>query len=137
MFRPIVCLFAFLAGCDDTLFVKDVPDVAPDTYTPDFAGVNALITDSCISCHGEGAGNDVVLPLDLQTDLENGTGIYVKPNDLQGSLFWRTISGDLETGDYGAMPLGSGPMEPYLIAHVKTWIENGAPLTNDTDTDSQ
>src|SRR5262245_41827702 len=52
-----------IAGCDDSLFPSGgVPHEVPADYTPDWAGVNALMRDECLVCHGAGNGNPVVFP---------------------------------------------------------------------------
>lgn len=120
-------LLLLVGGCDDTAFAP-VGGCPAGTYTADWTGVQALMDDHCASCHA-GGSSAVVLPDDVATDITDGTGFYVVPGDAAASKLWRVIAGDLGPTDLsGVMPLGTGPLDATCIAHVKTWIDNGADL---------
>jgi hypothetical protein len=115
-----------LASCDDTVFIPP-----PQIYDPDWDGVTDMIEDNCVVCHGEGAGTEPVLPDAFLADVLAGDGEFVVPGDPSASLFWRVISGELVDGDFAQMPLGR-PLPDVSVAHVKVWIEAGAPVPEPT-----
>ena len=123
-----------LAGCDDTMFGGST--VVPANYTPDADGVNNLITDHCLSCHGEGAGTQPVLPDDIVADMRAGGTNYVTPFSREDSLLWRVLSDTQLQGEIGPMPFGA-PLDPAMYEHVGVWIDEGALLPGDQpDTDT-
>ncbi len=116
-------------ACDDTVFVPC------GELTPDWAGVQCTLNTHCISCHSNTHDNPpvqfTVLPHDLQADLYAETGELVVPGDPAASALWRAVSGDLdpELDIWGIMPWGAEqPLPESEIGHIRTWIEDGAPL---------
>jgi hypothetical protein len=95
-------------------------------YTPDWTGVLDLLDDRCAGCHG-GPGADLKFPEALEADLASLEGRYVVPFSPESSTLWRVLSGELESGDFDAMPWGSGPLKERFVDHVRLWIEAGAP----------
>ncbi len=144
MNRPTLIAALLLGGtisCDDTVYPShgsvDVGDGAPEEYTPDWDGVQALLTDHCLVCHGEGRNNRHVLPDLIEQDIVGGGGYYVVPGDLAGSRLWRTLSGETTDEDFGQMPL-AGLLPDTHIQHVADWIEAGANIGDgppDADSD--
>ena len=89
----------------------------------------AFSDDACVSCHQVGgSAESIPLPLALQVDLTEQTERWVVPFDPEASLLWRTLTGELQDGDFGVMPLGSGPLDTPLVDHVRLWILDGAPF---------
>jgi len=128
---PFLLLAVF--GCDDHL-LGVVDDSGPVVqYTVDYAGVEDFFADSCDACHLPGGSAAIDLRAEIANDLGDGTGAllsgrgpYVVPNDSSASLLWQSIS---HTGTASTMPLGSiGPLPDASIAHVREWIDAGAPL---------
>jgi hypothetical protein len=124
--RALLVGSLLLAGCDDTLFGYVPPGTVPADYTPTWTGVEALMRDQCVSCHA--SGNPVILPADVEQDLVDGNHFLVTPGDPEGSLLWRVLSDTQQLGETGPMPYLSGPLEPQVVLHVKTWIETGCPI---------
>ncbi len=121
--RQLLGLALVLAGCDDEVFpVKSTENV----YTPDWAGTQLLIEDHCVSCH---ATTEPILPDDLVPDIQNQVGEWVVAGDPEGSTLWRVMSGNLEAGDAGVMPLGTGPLPASATDPVAEWITNCDPET--------
>jgi hypothetical protein len=120
---------ALLGGCDDTVFeTSHVTEAPPDDYTPDWAGVIALMDDHCLSCHEPDGTNPIWFPDDIELDAANGTGFYVVAGSPDDSKLWRVLSGALGENDYADMPLGSGPLPLEQVLHVKWWIALGAEV---------
>jgi len=113
----------FLAACDDDIFPVGE---GGDTYTPDWAGTQLLIEDHCVSCH---ATTEPVLPDALIPDIQNEVGDWVVPGDPEASVLWRVMSGNLQDGDAGVMPLGTGPLPASATDPVAEWITVCDPAT--------
>lgn len=87
-----------------------------------------MVEDHCLSCHVDGgAASDKPFPESLAIDLVSGAGDYVVPGDPMGSRLWRVLSDQLQGGDRGVMPEGTGPLPPEQRNHVEGWIASGAP----------
>ena len=103
-------------------------------YSVDWLGVLDLLDDRCAGCHG-GPGADLKFPQLLEEDLASLNGDYVVPFDPAESTLWRVLSGELEAGDFDAMPWGQGPIKNRFVDHVRQWIEAGAPSPYTADPD--
>ena len=101
-------LLATLAACNPHDSESDTATCG--AYAPDWDGVTAFFADECLACHGDSNTNPVVLPEAIVEDLRTGAGFYVVPGDPDASRLWRVLSDDLVEGDYGVMPLGTGPL---------------------------
>lgn len=103
-------------------------DTELPTYSANWVGITELLHDKCSACHSSGGLADPVLPTDLEQDLTNATGLLVVPGSLEDSLLWRVTSGNLDAGDAGVMPQGTGPLDDALLAVIEEWILDGASL---------
>ena len=112
---------AALSGCDDTVFQNDVV-----SYEADWLGVQMFLVDHCVECH-QSASSGIVLPDDLEEDLDLEAGTYIVPGDPAASMLWRVVSGEVQPGDPLVMPIGTGPLPTYQIEHLEAWILAGAP----------
>jgi hypothetical protein len=119
-------------GCDDHLLGQAEEGSGEVTYAADYAGVQEFFVDSCDACHLDGQGTSVIdLRAEIAADVEgvagpSGLGPFVVPGDAEASVLWLSIA---QTGSANPMPLGSTtPLPTVTIAHVRDWIDAGAPL---------
>jgi hypothetical protein len=127
-------VFVFLFACGANNGGGDTPK----TYTPDWDGVNAFLSDECLACHEEGGDSTLRLPSALELDLYTGDGLLVVPFEPEESRLWRVISDTLSDNDAARMPLGTEPLPEETVAHVREWILDGAPwpgVLQDEDND--
>lgn len=86
--------------------------------------VKSILVEKCLRCHG---GKSVEAELDLSDRdslLKGGIrGPAVVPGKSKESLLVRLISHAAEPH----MPKNRDPLEPEAIAHIKQWIDHGAP----------
>ena len=123
--RPWWMLAVFAChGPEDASGTGDT--AAPSIYPADWDGVVQFLDDDCAQCHA--SGNPVLFPDGLEDDVRSGAGALVVAGDPDASALWRVISGDLGPTDFGPMPFGDDPLPAAEIAHVRAWIEAGAPL---------
>lgn len=120
-------LLILLVGCDDTLFGK-VESVST-SYEDGYAGVTAIMTDSCVSCHPAGGGPS---GLDLESDLCLDTvgvpsstydGTLVVAGDSASSVLWAKMA---DTGEFGTVMPQTGALDASVVEIVAAWIDDGA-----------
>jgi hypothetical protein len=119
----VILVLSLGVACDDTIFGSG----AVVEYPPGWTGVVALFDDRCESCHSSGDDPDVPDLMEIiPKDLEEGTGLYVVPNEPEASYLWELLKGT--DPDY-FMPLGMpDPLPPESIQHVEQWILDGAVI---------
>ena len=120
-------LFFFACGDKSTDSASELP---PATFTDienDLLGVSCAFEGVC---HGSSAGGlklDGINDYDRLVNVEaiNGNGIYVIPNNSDGSYLVHKVEGGPDIiGDQ--MPNSQGISEEQLRM-LRSWIDNGAP----------
>jgi uncharacterized membrane protein len=91
---------------------------------PAFTPVRELFLSRCVRCHGEDR-QEKGLQLDTYTAVLRGSesGPVVVPGDAAESLLLKRLVGQIEP----RMPYQEAPLEPELVALVRSWIDAGAP----------
>lgn len=115
---------ALASACDD--FVYEPPEGGTtETYTADWASVQAFFDAECNACH---SATPPLLPDSLEADIADGTGYWVVPGSSADSSLWRVLADETIEGDFGVMPYGTGPLPLEDVAFVQEWIDAGALL---------
>jgi len=99
-----------------------------------FAGVQAIFTGKCTSCH---SGSGPALPASMSLEAgkafqniiaksdEDASRLRINPGNSTASYLYQKITGGNISG--GRMPLGSAPLSDAEINTIKNWIDEGAP----------
>jgi uncharacterized membrane protein len=114
-------LLVLATACDDHLFPSAPVEVGSCDAT--WASVEALFQAECVSCHPTVSSPDLLV--DIPDDIASGAGDYVVAGDPEGSLLYKSLTGD------GAvlMPFGAtDPLPDETLTCVYDWIANGATV---------
>lgn len=130
--RRLVLAAAFVAGCDDTVFLPHAAGGGAPIGDGPFCETKAVFDAYCVSCHT--GGENAVGGLDLAADpvaalvgVESPTypgRIRVVAGDSEASFLIDKLEGT--QGDAGGQMPPTGALPAESIAAVREWIDGGA-----------